>query len=95
MIFKYLMTNHDGSARWDYYDGVKSATTEYDSKIGRMCVNVCFDRNGNDSILFPVNEVAYLMNDNGKTIEKFCGPIMLEREQKELKDMGVEEVPNH
>lgn len=34
------------------------------------------------------------MNDNGKTIEKFCGPIMLEREQKELKGMGVEEVPN-
>lgn len=94
MIFKYLMTNPDGRAHWEYFDCVKSATTEYDPKIGRMCVNVCFDRNGNENILFPVNEEAYLMNDNGKTIERFCGPIMLEREQKELKGMGVEEVPN-
>ena len=93
MIFKYLMTNPDGTAHWDYYDGVKQASTEYDFKLGRICVRVAFDRNGNDFILFPVNEEAYLMNDNGKTIEKFSGPLMLERMQKELKKDGVEEVP--
>lgn len=92
MIFKYLMTNPDGTAHWDYYDGVKSASTEFDHKINRMCVRVCFDRSGNDDIVFPVNEEAYLMNDNGKTIEKFYGPVLLEREQNEMKEIGVEPV---
>lgn len=94
MIFKYLISMPDGRAHWDYYDGVKSASSEYDLKLGRMCVRVCFDRSGNEDILFPVNEEAYLMNDNGKTIERFFGPALLEREQNEMKEIGVEPVKN-
>lgn len=94
MIFKYLMTNPDGTAHWDYYDGVKSASTEFDHKIERMCVRLCFDRSGNEDIVFPVNEEAYLMNDNGKTIEKFYGPVQLERNLKAVKEMVYEEAPN-
>lgn len=91
MIFKYLMTEPGGNESWEYYDNVKIARTYYDEELHRPCVKLYFDRTGLDNgELFPVNEVAYLMNDNGKTIESFHGPVLIDRDRKQLKDMGVE-----
>lgn len=93
MIFKYLMTDPDGENSWEYYDGVKFIRTREDKELGRPVVNLYFDRNEPGiGMMFPVNEEAYLMNDNGKTIQAFHGPVIIERDKKELKDMGVENV---
>lgn len=93
MIFKYLLTEPDGTECWEYYDNVKNARTYYDKDLGRPCVVVYFDRSGlENGMTFPVNESAYLMNDNGKTIQTFHGPVIIEQDKKTLKDMGVEYV---
>lgn len=93
MIFKYLLTEPDGTECWEYYDNVKNARTYYDKEIGRPCVTLYYDRSGLDNgETFPINESAYLMNDNGKTIESFHGPCQILRDTQALKDMGVENV---
>lgn len=93
MIFKYLSTDPFGQKSWEYYDGVEFVKTYNDDAIGRPVVSLFFDCDvPGIGMEFPVNEEAYLMNDNGKTIQSFHGPCQILRDTQALKDMGVEGV---
>lgn len=70
MVLKVL--THDcpgGGDRWDYYDGIETASYYYDANAGASCISMKFK--GTDSnIVFALNDIAYLCNDQGRTIEK-------------------------
>lgn len=73
MIFKFQDVREDGSLSWEYFDNITSASAYYDESIGRNCVALYFGNDCEDGMIIPVNKQAYLMNDNGKTIDKFYG----------------------
>ncbi len=53
---------------WSYFDNIQSASTTYDEEVKMSVVNCSF-KDGN-TITISVPHMAYLMSDNGKTIEK-------------------------
>ena len=53
---------------WNYFDNIVSASNYYDEDI-KMTVVRCRFRDGN-IVTFSIPNVAYLMSDAGKTIEK-------------------------
>lgn len=53
---------------WNYFDNIQSATSTYDEKI-KMPVVGCSFKDGN-TVTIAVENVAYLMSDSGKTIDK-------------------------
>lgn len=53
---------------WNFFDNVTSAAVFYDEGCKMTCVRCTF-RDGN-LVTFAIPNVAYLMSDNGKTIEK-------------------------
>lgn len=53
---------------WNYFDNIVSASNYYDEDV-KMTVVRCNFRDGN-CVTFSIPNVAYLMSDNGKTIEK-------------------------
>ena len=79
MILKTLTHDHGESDVWNYYDNVESASVYYDEKIEEAVVSVRF-KNTDADIVIVITEVAYLCNDEGKTIEKLRPAI------KEAKD---------
>ena len=73
MILKtldYRKHKHDSGAyeEWNYFDNIVNASTYFDEDI-KMTVVRCTFRDGN-TITFAIPNVAYLMSDTGKTIEK-------------------------
>ena len=76
MILKtldYKQSKNQSSAyeEWNYFDNITSASVFYDEDI-KMTVVRCSFRDGN-TITFAIPNVAYLMSDTGKTIEKIVG----------------------
>ena len=53
---------------WNYFDNITSASVFFDESC-KMTVVRCAFRDGN-TITFAIPNVAYLMSDTGKTIEK-------------------------
>lgn len=73
MILKTLTTRKGKEANvvfdeWNYFDNIESASHYYDEET-RMTVVRCKFRDGN-MVTFGIDNVAYLMSDTGKTIER-------------------------
>jgi hypothetical protein len=73
MILKtldYRKNKHDSGVHeeWNYFDNIVNASTYFDEDI-KMTVVRCTFRDGN-IVTFAIPNVAYLMSDTGKTIEK-------------------------
>jgi len=69
MIFKCKISHGDG---WTYYDGIKSARVFTEEHDGKNCVMIDLTDSPHDGI-HAVNTEAYLMNDNGKTLQVVHG----------------------
>ena len=67
MVLKYLTKDEKtGRAEWNYLDNIAYAQIYRDEK-GRKVVN--FRIIGLETTSIPIDECAYLLNDNGKTID--------------------------
>lgn len=76
MILKtldYRKHKHDSGAyeEWNYFDNIVNASAYFDEDT-KMAVVRCTFQDGN-VITFAIPNVAYLMSDAGKTIEKIMG----------------------
>ena len=69
MILKTLTHDHGDSDVWNWYDNIESASAYYDEASGESVVSVRF-KDATADVVLVINEVAYLCNDDGKTIEK-------------------------
>lgn len=56
---------------WNFFDNIVSASNYYDEEIGMTVVRCLFRDESVVTISIP--NVAYLMSDNGKTIERIMG----------------------
>lgn len=56
---------------WNYFDNIISASNYFDESCG-MTVVRCSFRDGNN-VTIAIPHEAYLMSDNGKTIERIFG----------------------
>lgn len=65
MIFKCKMSHGDG---WAYYDGIKSTRVFVEERNGEKCVMIDLTDSPHNAIHAVYTE-AYLMNDNGKTLQ--------------------------
>lgn len=73
MILKMIYRSADGKHEsCEYIDNIRSAQVSYDEEIGRNCI-LAYIGESNDGCVFPVNCVAYLMNDRGNTIDRIYG----------------------
>ena len=73
MILKtldYRQCKHNSGVyeEWNYFDNITSASTYYHEDT-KMTVVRCTFRDGN-TVTFAIPNVAYLMSDTGKTIER-------------------------
>ena len=73
MILKtldYRKSKHDSGVyeEWNYFDNIESASNYFDEEV-KMTVVRCRFRDGS-FVTFSIPNVAYLMSDAGKTIEK-------------------------
>ena len=67
MVLKYLTKNEKtGRAEWNYLDNIAYAQTYLDDKDRRF-VNISII--GYETTAIQIEECAYLLNDNGKTID--------------------------
>ena len=76
MILKtldYRQGKHNSGAyeEWNYFDNIVTASNYYDEDIHQTVVRCSF-RDGNN-VAFAIPNVAYLMSDSGKTIDKIYG----------------------
>ena len=70
MVLKVLTHECPGGGdRWDYYDGIETASYYYDADKHESCVSLKFKGSDSD-VIFPLLDIAYLCNDQGRTIEK-------------------------
>lgn len=69
MILKTLTHDHGCSDTWNYYDNIESASVYFDEGCGESVVSLKF-KNTVDFITLAITDVAYLCNDEGKTIER-------------------------
>lgn len=83
MILKILDYRHecndpekDVYEEWTFFDNIESASEFYNAVTKTPCVRAKF-RDGN-LVTFDVPYCAYLMNDNGKTIDKIV-PVDIEQ----------------
>ena len=58
---------------WNYFDNIESASNYYDEGSGNSVVR-CGFRDGS-VVTFSILDVAYLMSDAGKTIEKLYAAV--------------------
>lgn len=72
-ILDYRMSETEkcGIEEWIYLDNIECATSTYDETV-KMATVTCKFKDGN-KVTFSITNVAYLMSDNGKTIEKIRG----------------------
>lgn len=80
MILKTLTHDRGESDVWNYYDNVESASVYYDENIEETVISVRF-KNTDADVVIAITEVAYLCNDDGKTIEKLR-PVIKEAKDK-------------
>lgn len=67
MVLKYLTKNEKTNrVEWNYLDNIVYAKT-YRDENDRTVIN--FRVNGGEITSIPLDDVAYLLNDNGKTID--------------------------
>jgi hypothetical protein len=69
MILKTLTHDHGCSDTWNYYDNIESASVYFDENCGEQVVALGF-RGTTGFITLSITDVAYLCNDEGKTIER-------------------------
>lgn len=68
MVLKYLTINKKtGKAEWNYLDNIEYAQTYLDENDRRI---IKFRIGKGDLTCIPIEEHGYLLNDNGKTIER-------------------------
>lgn len=65
MIYKCKMGYGDG---WAYYDGIRSTRVFTEEHDGEKCVMIDLNDSPHGGI-HAVHTEAYLMNDNGKTMQ--------------------------
>ena len=53
---------------WTYFDNITTARATYDEDIDMSVVSCTFK--DNDIVTFAVKHIAYLMSDDGKTIDR-------------------------
>lgn len=69
MILKTLTHDRGNSDCWNYYDNIESASVFYDENAKESCVAVRFC-DADADVVIALQDVAYLCNDRGQTIEK-------------------------
>lgn len=69
MILKTLTHDHGDSDTWNYYDNIESASVYFDEGSGYAVVS-CVFKDVDSPIVIAITDVAYLCNDEGKTIER-------------------------
>lgn len=69
MILKTLTHDRSSSDCWNFYDNIESASVYYDERIDASCIAVRYKGVDSDVVLV-IQDVAYLCNNTGKTIEK-------------------------
>ena len=78
MILK-MLNHRQSKARshafeeWTYFDNIQSASAYYDENCEEAVVR-CVFRDGND-ITFTITDVAYLMSDAGKTVDRLTAAV--------------------
>jgi hypothetical protein len=82
MILKTLTHDHGSSDVWNYYDNIDSASVYYDENIGEVVVSMASDAY-EGFITLAVPEGAYLLNDNGQTIERIRPAVKPKEEQQD------------
>ena len=58
---------------WTYFDNIQSASAYYDENCKEAVVRCAF-KDGND-ITFTITDVAYLMSDTGKTVDRLTAAV--------------------
>lgn len=66
--YRQSKTENSAYEEWNFFDNITSASVLFDEEI-KMTVVRCSFRDGN-TVTFAIPNVAYLMSDTGKTIEK-------------------------
>lgn len=69
MILKTLTHDRGSSDCWNFYDKIESASAFYNEESSMSCIAVKFE-NSDEEVCIGLNDVAYLCNDMGQTIEK-------------------------
>lgn len=72
MILKFKTTREDGNVfydMWNYIDGITECSVFFNNDPSVNCTCIEFGDSSNHTIL-SLHDEAYLINDNGKTIEK-------------------------
>lgn len=59
---------------WNYYDNIKTASIYYEKETKCPCVDMSFNNTTPDygHIVLAITDLAFLLNDNGKTIERIA-----------------------
>ena len=73
---------------WIWYDNVLTASCIFEQQYGCKVITL-FIKNQVDPTTIQLREVAYLLNDEGKTIEAFYAEIPQERKDKEEKSCSM------
>lgn len=66
--YRQSKTSSDVYEEWNYFDNIESASHYFDE--GSKMVVVCCQFKDGNRVTMAIPNVAYLMSDNGKTIEK-------------------------
>lgn len=75
MILKYRTTrkvDEDPNAnydQWNYIDGITDCSVYFDPHPAVNCTCIAFGA-GNNHMVLALHDEAYLINENGKTIER-------------------------
>ena len=69
MILKTLTHDHGNQDVWNWYDNIDSASAYFDEESQMAVVAVHF-KDVDANIAIAIDDVAFLCNDNGQTIEK-------------------------
>ena len=93
MILKTLTHDRGNGDCWNYYDNIESASVFYDEKSKMACVAVMLKDVGSEIVL-ALNDVAYLCNDRGQTIERLRPAVQDEETKPEDMPKSLKEKKN-
>lgn len=74
MILKYKTTKRDDKEncfydQWNYVDGIVNCSVYFNKDIDCTCIDIS---RGQEYMSLALHDEAYLINENGKTIEKIA-----------------------
>ena len=69
MILKYKTTLSGNRDQWNYIDGISECSVYFNSDPTVNCTCIAFGASHNHMVL-ALHDEAYLINDNGKTVER-------------------------